>query len=855
MSPVPIDLGASPPAMVISPAAVAGSPDGSRAYVASTKKTSNATAVSNQGLLQVIDVACNQKIKDIVFTPQLLFPHVLVISPQGTRAYVAGGSLLQVVDTSIHQTLGVPLSLQEKGEEQVEIKALAISPDGGRLYVAKHFYASPDFDGSVLAIDTTKLEQAVIKGAPTLGDVSVGEPINLGIGHEPTALAVTPDGSRLYVVVNDPNQQGEVRVFDATTLLLIDSAISIGQEARAIALTPDGRWAVVANGGSYTVSIIDTKTLTPPGSINLGHNSVAIAIAPDGMKAYVASSDNNSLSIIDLMRRVVAETIDVNAPQTAIALTPQGNRIYVITTDGDNNSLASIQIGARLPAEWNLTSGWVTPFCLSDPFHLIAVLGQLRETEEERKVATMPSALSQTVPVAESCPYEFSFWGIATEPDALAEVLWIGKDCGLLRMEQVPIQVQEFRQSNETLSVAVNIRCFEGQDTQLVLHRKRLMAPAGAQQAEIRFTTPIGVCAAIDLVSLIATTEAVANADLGLKQEGQLAGWDLLSTSGSGVTLLAAEGGIQLRNAGAETAELGQTIPVGGDQPFRLEFQGRAITQPSAKDNPRVELRWFKPDHSAAGTPVVLEITPTGLNSVLASGVSPTDASEAKLHLVVPPGTLLEIKRVSLRFSAATSVPVTFIAQAPGELTVSNWRVALERVEAAAPRIPEKGLCAPTPPGRQPGETRNDRCFCPCCESEQTMTETTSMETRSGRPPWSGTAPPVVPNWCASVVRVSPTRHLFLSGRSQPDPSLSRPRPPPGREDGSMPVRRRDIPHGHPWHWRGTRTAAGRGRDRLGGEAGDCSARGRGAGAQESWSRSAVCRPIHRGGETAPVIA
>ncbi len=260
------------------------------------------------------------------------------------------------------------------------------------------------------------------------------------------------------------------------------------------------------------------------------------------------------------------------------------------------------------------------------------------------------------------------------------------------------------------------------------------MAPAGAEQAEVRFNAPEGVVAGVDRVSLMGTTETVTNADLSLRREGQLVGWNLLSTAVSGVTLLAVEGGIQLRNAGAEIVELVQVIPVKADQPFRLEFRGRAITRPSVTDKPSVELRWLKADKSAGGSPTVLGVLPTGVDSVLASGISPAGAVEAEVRLVVPSGTMLEIKQVSLRFSTVTPVPVTFIAQAPGELATSNWRVSLERAEVSAPSIPATGLCTSTPPGRQPGETPSDCCFCRCCESEQTVTEITPMKTRAERP-------------------------------------------------------------------------------------------------------------------------
>jgi YVTN family beta-propeller protein len=725
MPPTTIDLSAPP-------ATVAVAPDGSWAYAASMMSS----RLSNQGpegLLQIIDVACDKTIKEMDLNS--LSPTALAIRPDGTRAYVAGSQQLQVIDTSTHQALGVPLNLQ------AEIKALALSPDGGQLYVACTPVATTAAVCRVRAIDTAKLEQA-IRGQMILDEAIIAT-YTFGVGQEPTALIAAPDGSALYVVIIDHNsndQQGGVCLLDAATLQPSGDAIPVGKGPTGIALTMDGEVAVITNKVDNTVSVVDTVTRAVS-SIHVGQAPIAVAISLEGTRAYVANGgDNtggdNTLSVIDLPRRVVVETITVGtSPPTALALTPQGDRIYVARAE--TSSLTAIQVGMRLPVEWNLTSGWVTPFCLPDPFHLVAVLGQPQETVK-RKVAAMPSALSQTVPVAESCPYEFSFYGIATDADALAEVLWIGKDCGLLRTDQVPIEVLERQRKAAPRLALTQVGTAVAERPLLRLHRVRLMAPAGAEQAEVRFHVPEGVAAVIDQVSLMATTEALANADLSLQQERGLAEWDLRAGMAAGVTTAAGKNGRQLRNASAETAEWVQAVPVKDSQPFELELCGRTFTRVMARDNPRLELRWFKSDRSAIGAPVVLEIPPFSFDSALARGVSPVGTSEAELHLVVPSGTTLEIRRISLRFSTTTPVPATFIVQAPGELTVSNWRVALERAEASTPLTLETGLCSPTPPGRQPGENPSDSCFCPCCETERILTDIAPTKTRAGRPAWVG---------------------------------------------------------------------------------------------------------------------
>ena len=725
-------------ALNANPAAIAIAPDGSRAYVASTRHSdAGATAASVQGLLQVSDTACNQTIKDIILTPR--FPDVLAINPAGSRAYVADTeeNMLQVIDLDTLRELGPPLRLN------VGAKTLAISPDGGRLYVTE----LGNDEESIRAIDAVTLEQAAMRGTPALEDVSIvatGNPMPLG-QQRPTALAVAPDGRQLYVTVsNDTGAKGRVRIFDTATFneIATPKPLEVGQEPGTIVLTPDGKWALVANAGSHSISIIDTAGRVVVGSnIPLDGSPKALCVSPESSRAYVAIVAANSggasqdiiLNVIDLSRRTVVNAmtrmlvpniVSETSLSVALALTPQGDKMYV--SYAGESSIASIQIGKRLPVEWN-PSGWVTPFCLPDPCHLIAVLGLPPQEDKQ----PMPSALSQVVPVASACPYDFSFWGIATEPDAaVAEVIWIGNDCGHLRADKISIQVSEQQEKKKGAKGAP--------PHPLVLHRARLTAPVDAGQAEVRFSVPEGVIASIDRVSLIATNETVANADLSLRQDNRLIDWTLSPGVAPGVSFIAGAEGVQLRNAGAEAAELVQTLAIKGNTPYALEFQGKALMRSSAQVNPRIELRWFKADKSAAGSIMTLEILPTHVGSTLGNGVSPDDSTQVEIHLVVSGGTTLEIKRISLRFSTPTLVPVTFVAQAPGELTVSDFKVAFEQAKITTPLIPAKGLCSSTQPGRRPGETPGDCCFCLCCETEQTMTEITPVETPFGRPALEG---------------------------------------------------------------------------------------------------------------------
>jgi YVTN family beta-propeller protein len=683
-------------------AAVVFAPDGKLAYV-------------GNGGLRLIEVACDRFIPDRVNFDSGV--EAIAIHPDGTRAYILSGGNLSILDTAKLKTLG------ESVNKDGAIRELALSPDGQTLFAMEQL--------SVWAVSTDGLEQSVLPGKTTLTNAVFGK-IQFEQTQTPRALAVAPDGHHVYVAFTTGlTTKGDVRIFDSANPQSLPDIIPVGRDPRALALTPDGKFALVVNGGDSKLQIIDTaQRVTVGEAITVGGSPIAVAVSPDGNKAFVSNSGDDTISVIDLAQRKVVETIqELGGSPFALAIAPQGDRLYVVITN--DGSVRSIPIGLRLPAEWELTSGAVTHLCFPAPFHLAAVLGTVSQKQNLR-----PTALSQVSPVADSCLYEFSFWGVASEPGALAEVFWLGQDCALLRADNVSIETLK-TEFGDQASGAEFINQVSSPESKppLALHRVRLMSPSGAEQAEVRFSVPDGMVAVVTQVSLAGTTESVANADFSLVQEGRLAGWIISPTTAPGVALLATtDGGIRVRNASAEVSRLVQTIPVQGSQPFAMEFQGQTLAQRSTQNSPRLELRWLKADGAQAGEPTTLDISPTGFNSSVAQGTSPVEATQAEIHLVVPANTTQEVKRISLRFSTPTVVPVTFISQAPGELTVSDLRVAFDQAEPKVPQIPEKGLCTSTPPGQQPGTADMGHGFCHSCGAVEELTDATPVMTLAGRP-------------------------------------------------------------------------------------------------------------------------
>jgi hypothetical protein len=228
---------------------------------------------------------------------------------------------------------------------------------------------------------------------------------------------------------------------------------------------------------------------------------------------------------------------------------------------------------------------------------------------------------------------------------------------------------------------------------------------------------------------LRATAEAGANSDFQLRQNGQLSGWTIVPAVTPGFAVLdAVDGGIQLRNAGAATVELVQVVEAKQGEPFALEVQAKSLA-----GSPVIEVRWFKAYGKPTGAPATVAIVSDGFASSTAGGTAPADATQAEIHLRLPARTTVEVKKISLRFAKPTIVPVSFLAQSPGELVVSDIRIAFEQVEAVALPIPERGLCAPTPPGREPGAGGHACCHCPGCGSEQMVDEMNEVMSEAGR--------------------------------------------------------------------------------------------------------------------------
>jgi YVTN family beta-propeller protein len=171
---------------------------------------------------------------------------------------------------------------------------MAISADGTRLYVTSAGYnGGPD---QVVVVDTAKLYYP-----ETVANISLGQ----GVGA--TDVVLSPDGKRLYVL---NGTSGGVSIIDTTTNTNIGVVppLPSGPSPTAMAISADGTRLYVTsagyNGGPDQVVVVDTAKLYYPetvANIAVGDYPADVAVSRDGKYLYVANGGDNTISVITLV--------------------------------------------------------------------------------------------------------------------------------------------------------------------------------------------------------------------------------------------------------------------------------------------------------------------------------------------------------------------------------------------------------------------------------------------------------------------------------------------------------------------------------------------------------------------------
>ncbi len=356
------------------PQALALSPDGR--LLATAGKTHELVVLEPQSgkVLQRVLLPSEKQVEP---TPKAVSEHILqpdkegqlsftglTFSPDGSRIYLAN------VDGSI-KVFGVEKGGKVVGlftmalppanapRRRAEIPAgLAVSRDGKRLYVALNLsnrLAELDSaTGKVLRLWNVGVAPYGVELAGHRAYVS-----NWG-GRRPDANDATGPAGQGTLVRVDPVRfiasEGSVSVIDLrlaeshSALRAPHSALLTGLHASGMALSPNGRWLVIANAGSDTLSVIDTRSDLLVETICARQNPAdlfgaqpnALAFDKSGKRLFVCNGTQNAVAVFDLApgQSRLLGLIPVGWFPGAVVHDPRRNALYVANIKGVGSTRA-----------------------------------------------------------------------------------------------------------------------------------------------------------------------------------------------------------------------------------------------------------------------------------------------------------------------------------------------------------------------------------------------------------------------------------------------------------------------------------------------------------------------------------
>jgi DNA-binding beta-propeller fold protein YncE len=257
-----------------SPTDIAVSPNGSTALAVGLELE----PMGNRGKAYVIDLRTNRLTATFAagFNPQ-----TVIFSPQGTFAYICdnssdddltpgGGSVMALRTLDWLLTATIPT-----GDHTF---SAAASPDGNFVYAATTFA-----EGSLAVVDANTLE---VSGYVT------------GMKGDPSGVAVSPGGTRVYVVALSGAIVSIVDAINGVSTEWVD----VASDPHAVVLNADHRELYVCHGlqlpsRDRLVTVIDIDSHQVTQTVDFTGYGYRMAMSRDGSRVYVADTDNSQIVV------------------------------------------------------------------------------------------------------------------------------------------------------------------------------------------------------------------------------------------------------------------------------------------------------------------------------------------------------------------------------------------------------------------------------------------------------------------------------------------------------------------------------------------------------------------------------
>ena len=297
------------------------------------------------------------------------------ISPNGVYLAALGwndfSGNLTIIDLKTHRIVAQKALATGSGSSadySVAADGPLFAPDGKTLWVPQTTYLLKfSFDQSTGRAKQTS--SIALCGSPLTSsscDPNTG-PSNPKGAYLPSGMALSANGSSLYVALNGANDLGVINT--ATDRLV--RRIPVGNAPRQVVLSPDGNTAYVSNEGGRparkheftnlsdgtpivsshitgaattgTVSVVNLPTHKQVKEISVGLQPTALY--QHGSALFVANSNDDSLSVINEQTNSVAQTVNTN-PVPGATVGSYANAIsmpnpsHVLVSIGRDNAIA-----------------------------------------------------------------------------------------------------------------------------------------------------------------------------------------------------------------------------------------------------------------------------------------------------------------------------------------------------------------------------------------------------------------------------------------------------------------------------------------------------------------------------------
>jgi YVTN family beta-propeller protein/YD repeat-containing protein len=290
--------------------------------------------------------------------PPFLFPTDMVISADGSRAYVVNQSRnnVSVIDTATHSIVAT-----------LPAGTLAtfavITPDGSRLYVLNRTAISlsvfdtvnnqplttiPLLAASVSTMAMTPDGRNVLITHPSNNTVSLVDTTTntvaalIPVGPQPFRIFASPDNRRVHVHNSQTNTLSVIDVPSRSVVATIDTGPSTGFPAFGVFNADGSRYYSDTQGNRVIVTDTATNTVT---SITGFGSTRAGVLSPDESRLYVGDlsiappQSQSGIVVVDTTTSAIVTKVAIGSGPSSIALTPDGRRLVAINRDDNTTTV------------------------------------------------------------------------------------------------------------------------------------------------------------------------------------------------------------------------------------------------------------------------------------------------------------------------------------------------------------------------------------------------------------------------------------------------------------------------------------------------------------------------------------